>query len=91
MNCQPGDLALVLRGSFNCGRFVTCVRLEQPQNIVLHESGPVWLIDTTLRWFTRGPVDGPAFVQLPYAPDRVLLPIRPLPDEEVLQAEAIEA
>jgi hypothetical protein len=81
MKCRPGDLALVIRGTF-AGSLVTCIRLESDQKLdalgVALDSRPTWLVDKSLEW---GLGANPDHRRMPYAPDASLLPIRPEPDE----------
>jgi hypothetical protein len=81
LRCQPGDLALVLRGTFT-GSLVTCICLESDEKLdtlgVTLDSRATWLVDKSLEW---GCGENPDYKRMPYAPDASLLPIRPEPDE----------
>jgi hypothetical protein len=78
-------MALVIAGpahtSFivDVGKMLTCVRLigvgyENEGFRILKGEGPCWQIDRELHWVNT--VTGAALL-LPYAPDKILLPIRP--------------
>lgn len=78
LRCRPGDLALVLRGTY-AGAIVTCIALalerERASFDIADSNGPVWRIDRCMLWN-----NGHGKVPLPYAPDSALLPIRPQPE-----------
>lgn len=80
MNCKPGDMAIVTSSRANAGKTVTCVRL-MPDGAALTTradgasfyaaaAGPIWFIDRPLVW-------DHVCEDLPYAPDKYLMPIRP--------------
>lgn len=90
MNCKPGDMALVIGGPReNLGREVTCLELYSPGIIptvtpagapAFIESDEVfWLIDRNLTYQNWGGET----VDVPYAADCYLLPIRPERDEDL--------
>jgi hypothetical protein len=87
MKCRPGDLALVIKGTF-AGSVVTCIRLESDHKLdalgVALQSRPTWLVDKSLEW---GCGENPDHTRMPYAPDASLLPIRPEPEPEPDEAE----
>ena len=83
MNCKPGDLAVVIAGEPR-GTVVTCLRLLSEDATVtengekfprLRPTEPAWALDRELDWGTP-PLCAAAY-------DCNLMPIRPLPDEEV--------
>jgi hypothetical protein len=90
MNCQKGDMAIVIRSRTGSlvGQVFTCIRiLDQPypgQNWEewMLKVGPIWVIDRTVPWFYE---DGSPWhiPNLPWMPDRHLMPINPLNDESV--------
>lgn len=87
LKCRPGDLALVVRGTF-AGSLVTCICLESDEKLdalgVTLDSRPAWLVDKSLEW---GCGANPDHTRMPYAPDAALLPIRPEPDECEIERE----
>jgi hypothetical protein len=87
MKCRPGDLALVIRGTF-AGSLVTCIRLESDQKLdalgVTLDSRPTWLVDKSLEW---GLGANPDHTRMPYAPDSSLLPIRPEPEPDECETQ----
>jgi len=87
MNCEAGDLALIVkaRNPKILGMMVTCVqRCPYPFPNDLWDSEPCWEIDRVLMW-------GENFDQsLNVCPDFMLMPIRPLKeDEEVEDLECL--
>ena len=76
--CRPGDLAVVLRGTY-AGAIVNCIALalegERASFDIADNNGPVWRIDRCMLWNS-----GDGKIPLPYAPDSALLPIGPPPD-----------
>jgi hypothetical protein len=84
MNCKPGDLAVIVRGSLNLGRFVEVLA---PLGVEPEWGGYVWNIGTSkgqFCWLVRSAgeplstVAGVSFVELPIA-DSALRPIRDQP------------
>lgn len=91
LNCKPGDMALVISGP-DSGKEVHCLALFEAGSLARPPGfclgiyfkptmGPVWSIDRTITW-TTDDYRRDQF-SLPYAPDSVLMPIRP-------EAEPIE-
>lgn len=80
MNCQVGDLALVIRSPYyreNVGKIVRCISLNT--QFTDPKGGPVWNIDRELRWFKWSTMSD---TTIRAAPDATLLPIRGEPDPE---------
>jgi hypothetical protein len=82
LNCKQGELALVMSGP-STGQLVTCLaalpagfqRDDLPRGTdqqICETAGPLWRIDRPLEWGD--------LIYLYLAPDRALMPIRPLGD-----------
>lgn len=88
MNCQKGDLAIVIRSpsGINAGKFVTCLHLATEEELlrarVRRSEGPVWHIDVLLH-HTCG-------LYKPYAPDSALMPLRPNDGEGLIAIQEKE-
>jgi hypothetical protein len=84
LRCQPGDLALVLRGLYT-GSVVTVIELADEELLdeigVADNSRPCWVTDKPLDW---GPHDE---FRWALAPDTSLMPIRPEPDPYEIEHE----
>lgn len=83
LNCNRGDLALVIEG-LDAGKMVTCLEPLPagftrddlppgwPSQKIHEEAGPLWRVDRPLAWGEPEP-----YIRL--APDKYLMPIRPDP------------
>lgn len=75
MNCQPGDLAIVIKGRHNAGKVVRCIKIvtatEFPVARVAQKHFPMWQVNRPLLWHKKwiGPV---ATIEIPFVPDRFL-------------------
>lgn len=90
MNCQQGDLALVIAGP-DTGKAVTCLEALPPgwerddlppgTHQSIHESvGPLWRVDRHMNW-------GDASLRV--APDWALMPITPGTPEPQIEQEDV--
>jgi hypothetical protein len=86
MNCQPGDMALVIGpdGDPDVGRMVTCIRLYRVDEVYWHDNRryragiDFWVVDRELHWRKDG-----VLRMLPFCPDQHLVPIRPERDRDL--------
>ena len=91
MNCKQGDLALAIPPSFDAGKAFTCVEVlmaptPETLSVGIEDSNdyPLWRVDRGATW-TSAP--GALRMQLPFIPDRCLLPLRPPADDETDTAD----
>lgn len=87
MNCKAGDMAVIISG-LNAGKIVTCIKLIGDTGVFnILENGPVWEVDTPVRWKAQLTDD---FIELALCPDRALMPIQPSNDvKDEVHDEAI--
>lgn len=95
MNCQPGDLALVIHGP-DAGKTVTCVRLVERGEIIPTPQGPHVVEGWALpMWHVDRPVtcasSAYGHLELPLCRDARLMPIRPERDEDLEETEQTAA
>lgn len=99
LNCRAGDMAVVVKGHpQSLGQSVTCLRLLAPGETVSiggydqplpREQGACWLVEPPVLWLVRledAWGEREFYALAPYCPDRCLMPIRPKPDEECIDA-----
>lgn len=82
MNCSKGDLALIYMTPDNTGKIVTCLEIVPPGTERCHDVSPLWRVDGRVIWWSpRG------CAEFTLCPDRIMMPIRPLDEEEQLDME----
>lgn len=89
LRCRPGDLAVIVDPSCPtvCGMSLTVLELATDLGPRFSREarikGLIWRVDRLLPWYSAS-----EFLELPYCPDGILMPIRPEPDpEEVPNAQ----
>jgi hypothetical protein len=87
MNCQKGDLALVIGGlADNVGKVVRCIELHQSRRLgslyLDDKVGPVWVVDQDMHWAR---VDKTESFYMKLQADAYLAPLRGADKDEVIE------
>jgi hypothetical protein len=94
MNCQAGDLAIIVRGR-QAGHMVNCIALAPSPVFIggceILDYGPVWIVDREVNWcLVKDGMGIPNTTEKAFVvPDRYLVPIRP-PQEDETDSECLE-
>ena len=88
MNCQPGDLAMIVHPPAWAGKMVVVIErgyFPDGKHTNRQLRDQLWRVDRQLRWhYDADPSVG---LMLPLCPDSYLMPIRPEADPEAVQTE----